>query len=171
MMRSLVAMGVLAGAMLLFSAMPAFAQTKGAAPGKGADACALVTKAEIQQAFGVQVNDGTKNPRMQNPGVLSSCDYQGAGGESISVLIRQNAVKYVPGTEKPEFEKQGMKLRPAPGIGASAFYMDMFGMGTGSVVFRGDYDYVQVSAMNAGAAKKVEAGVEKITRMVLDRWK
>jgi hypothetical protein len=52
-----------------------------------------------------------------------------------------------------------------------AFFTDVFGMGAGLNVFRGDYDYVLVSAMAAGAPDKVSPTLEKLARLVLDRWK
>ena len=150
----------------------ATSRAQGQPPGRGADACALVTKAEIEQALGVKLGDAKKNPRMQNPGVLSSCDYSTPEGGEVGILIRQNAVKYVIGSEKAEFEKQGMKLRYMKGLGTTAFFIDMFGMGTGLGVFRGDYDYVQLSAMLiSGDPAKIAAGLEKVARLVIERWK
>lgn len=150
----------------------AAAMAQGKPPGSGADACALASKAEVEQALGLKLGDGTKNPRMQNPGVLSSCDYATPDGGEVGVLIRQNPVKYVLGTEKAEFEKQGMKLTYTKGLGTTAFFIDMFGMGTGLGIFRGDYDYVQLSAMATGAdPAKTRAGLEKLARLVLERWK
>jgi hypothetical protein len=150
----------------------AFAQGKAAAPGKGADACTLVSKAEIEDAIGLKLQDGKKDPKMQNPGVLSSCDYSTQSGGQVSILIRQNPTKYAPGTEKAEFEKQGMKLKYATGLGTTAFFIDMFGMGTSLGVFRGDYDYVQLSAMGTGGAEAARsAALAKAAKLVLDRWK
>jgi hypothetical protein len=149
-----------------------FAQGKAVPPGKGADACTLVSKAEIEEAMGLKLQDGKKNPNMQNAGVLSSCDYSTQSGGQVSILIRQNPTKYVPGTEKAEFEKQGMKLTYLKGLGTTAALMDMMGMGSGLIVFRGDYDYVQVSAMMSGVdGKLLPPRLEKLTRLVLDRWK
>jgi hypothetical protein len=165
-------MSFLAVALVLSLPSIAAAQGRATAPGKGADACALVTKAEIEQALGIKLQDGKKEPRMQNPGVLSSCDYPTGGGGQVGVLIRQNLTKYVVGTEKAEFEKQGMKLEYVKGLGTTAAFIDMFGMGTGLIVFRGDYDYVQVSAMMSGIDKKVlPERLDKLTRLVLERWK
>ncbi len=159
-------------ALLLATAVSARARAQGKPPGQGADACALVSQAEIEQALGVKVGDGKKNPHMQNPGVLSSCDYATAGGGQVSVLIRRNAVKYVAGSEKSEFEKQGMKLKYTTGLGTAAFFIDMFGMGTGLGIFRGDFDYVQLSAMAAGGTDaERSAGLTKLAKLVLERWK
>jgi hypothetical protein len=151
---------------------PAMASAQAKAPGKDADACTVVSKVEIEQVLGLKLKDGAKKPNMQNPGVLSTCDYALDGGGEVSVLIRQNARKYVPGTEKAEFEKQGMKLRYITGLGTTAAFIDMFGMGTGLIVFRGDYDYVQLSAMSTGVdAKALPDRLEKLARLVLERWK
>jgi hypothetical protein len=159
-------------ALLLLVMTPALASAQGKPPGKGADSCALVTKAEIEQAIGVKLKDGVKEPKMQNPGVLSSCDYKSDAGAAVSILIRQNPTKYVAGTEKDAFEKQGMKLDYIKGLGTTAAFIDMYGMGKGLIVFRGDYDYLQVSAMMTGVdAKVLPDRLEKLTRLVLERWK
>lgn len=149
--------------------MTALAQGK--PPGQGADACTLVSKAELEQTFAVKLGDGKKNPSMQNPGVLSSCDYATSGGGKVSVLIRLTAVKYVVGSEKAEFAKQGgMKLKYTTGLGTTAFFIDMFGMGTRLGIFRGDYDYVQLSAMATGDNEAARAAaLTKIATLVLDR--
>ena len=130
--------------------IPATSGAQGGPPGRGADACALVTKAEIEQALGVKLGDATKNPRMQNPGVLSSCDYSSPAGGQVSVLIRRTTAKYVIGSEKAEFEKQGMKLRYTQGLGTTAFFIDM------SI---------------GGNPTETTAGLETIARLVLERWK
>jgi hypothetical protein len=149
---------------------PALASAQ--APGKGADACTIVSKVEIEQALGLKLKDGVKDPKMQNAGVLSSCDYGAGANGQVGVLLRRNSVKYVPGTEKAEFEKQGMKLTYIKGLGTTAAFMDMFGMGTGLIVFRGDYDYLQVSAMMTDVnAKVLTERLEKLGRLVLERWK
>ena len=148
------------------------ASAQGKPPGQGADACSLVSKAEIEGALGLRLAGGVKYPKMQSSGVLSSCDYATPGGGQVGVLIRRNATKYVAGTEKAEFEKQGMKLRYTTGLGASAFFIDMFGMGTGLGIFRGDYDYVQPTAMGTGGTEASRSdGLTKIAQLVLDRWK
>jgi hypothetical protein len=163
---------ILAAVVVVSTSISLAALAQGKPPGRGADACALVSKVEIEQALGVTLGDGTKNPNMQNPGVLSSCDYTTPGGGQVGILIRRSSVKYVVGSEKAAFEKQGLKLRYLTGLGTTAFFIDMFGMGTELGIFRGDYDYAQVSAMATGGnAAKTASGLEKLGRLVLDRWK
>ncbi len=159
-------------AAFLLLLVPAAASAQGKPPGKGVDACTIVSKAEIEQALGLTLADGKKEPRMQNPGVLSSCDYSAGAGGTVSVLLRQNATKWVKGTEKAEFEKQGMKLNYTTALGETAAFIDMMGMGTGLAVFRGDYDYIQVSAMMTGADKKtLPDRLVKLGKLVMERWK
>ncbi len=163
--------GLCVAAFLLVVTPPtAWAQSK--APGKGVDACTVVSKAEIEQAMGLKLKDGKKEPRMQNPGVLSSCDYDEESGGQVSVLLRRNAAKFVKGTEKAEFEKQGMKLTYTTALGDTAAFIDMMGMGTGLAVFRGDYDYIQLSAMMTSADKKtLPDRLVGLGKLVMDRWK
>jgi hypothetical protein len=141
------------------------------APGKGADACTLVTKAEIEKLLGVTLSDGKPNPLVQNPGVLSSCDFEKPGGGQLSIIIRRNPIKYVVGAEKAEFEKHGLKLRYVTGLGTTAFFTDLGDFGTIINVFRGDYDFVSVTATMLGSPQKISPQVEKVARAVLDAWK
>jgi hypothetical protein len=140
-------------------------------PGNGADACALVPKAEIEKIMGISLIEGTKDEKMQRQGVLSTCDYSTSDGGQLSILIRQTKVKYVPGSEKTEFEKAGMTLRYVEGLGAAAFFSDIAGLGTGLNVFRGDYDYVLITAMSVGPVEKISPNMEKLARILLERWK
>jgi hypothetical protein len=135
-------------------------------PGKGADACALVSKAEIEQILGLKLNSTPTNPRMQKPGLLSTCYYTGPGGGQVTILIRRNLTKFVPGQERPADEK----FREVKGLGAAAFFTDTPPIGTSLNVFRGDYDYILVSGMGLGEPQKVSPGLEKLARLLVERW-
>jgi hypothetical protein len=49
--------------------------------------CAVVSKAEIGQALGVKLTDGMKNPTLQTPGVVSTCDYKTSSGGRVTIAI------------------------------------------------------------------------------------
>lgn len=155
---------------LMFAVAQAYVQ-QSKSPGNGADACALVSKAEIEKIMGVSLSDGQKAPNLQRQGLLSTCDYAISEGGQISILLRQNKVKYVAGSEKAEFEKAGMKLRYAQGLGDVAFFSDMPGLGTGLNVFRGDFDFILITATNAGAVDKISPNLEKLAQIIIERWK
>jgi hypothetical protein len=151
---------------LLALSAPAFAQ------GKAPDACTVVTKADIEQALGVTLDDGVKGAVVPGTGVISSCDYKTVpGGGTVQVRIRQDPPTYSRSAEKVGLQKAGMKLRAVQGIGSEAFIVDMLGTGSQLTAFRGPRDAVQVTATGLGEPKAREAGLQKITRLVFDRWK
>lgn len=61
---------------------PAAGQAAGAI-----DPCALVTRAEAEQALGVSVGDPERPPEANIAPVLSMCRYVGARGQGVAVLI------------------------------------------------------------------------------------
>ncbi len=65
-----------------------------------------------------------------------------------------------------------MKTRPVSGIGSEAFIVDMFGTGRQLTAFRGPHDALQVSASAiGGGATATDAALEKIAKLVFDRWR
>jgi hypothetical protein len=154
---------------MMLVAADALAQSR--PPGNGADACTLVSRAEIEEVMGIKFNAGEKASNLQKKGILSTCDYSTAEGGQFSILIRQTTVKYVPGSEKAEVERSGMKLRYTQGLGSTAFFADMADMGTGLKIFRGDYDFIQITVMGVGSSEKISPNVEKLARILLDRWR
>jgi hypothetical protein len=162
--------GLILSFMFLMMAAAA-ANAQGKPPGDGADACTLISRAEIEEIMGIKLSDGEKTSNLQKKGILSTCDYSTAEGGQVSMLIRQTSVKYLPGSEKAEFEKTGMKLRYAQGLGDTAFFADMAGTGTGLNIFRGDHDFVLITAMGIGPLEKVSPNMVKLAHILLDRWK
>ncbi len=142
-------------------------------PGKGVDACTVVSKAEVELAIGLKLKDGVKDPTSQEAGVQSNCDYEVVNdGGMVSVLLRRDTMKYSPDVEKAELEKLHMKLNYISGLGTRAGFIDMMGMGTGLVVFYNDYNYLQVASMMTNLdAKTVSPRLEKLARLVMTRWK
>jgi len=155
-------------AFLLMVAADAMAQKL---PGQGADACTLVAKAEIEKLFGVTLADGRKDPSIQTPGHQSACDFARSGGVGqIRVLLRHDTTPLVAGPEKAT-GKGSASLRYVKGLGDTAYFMDAGDLGTVLNVYRGGHDLILVSAMFVGSAAKVSPPVEKLARLVVDRWK
>jgi hypothetical protein len=154
-------------AFLLLAAADAAGQAK--LPGQGADACTLVSKAEIEQTLGVKLADGVQNPSLQKPGVRSDCDYKTSDGGIVTIAIQHRPIKYE-GTATVDAKKQGVQQGHIPGLGRDAFLTEASGIWSLSI-FRGDYDYINVTVMGSISVKPASAAVEKLGRIVLDRWK
>jgi hypothetical protein len=158
-------------ALLLLAAADAAGQAK--LPGQGADACTLVSKAEIEQTLGVKLADGVKDPNSQTPGVVSTCRYSNPGGGTVSIAIRRRPIKYE-GTATVDAKKQGVQQGHIAGLGRDAFLTET-SAGETSVenltIFRGDYDMINVFFMGSSPVKPISAALEKLGRLVLDGWK
>ena len=153
-------------ALLLLAAVDAAGQAK--LPGQGADACTVVSKAEIEQTLGVKLADGEKPPRLQEPGVVSTCNYKISGG-IVSIAIRHRPIKYE-GTATVDAKKQGVEQGHIAGLGRDAFLTEASGI-ENLTIFRGDYDMINLMVMGSIPVKPASAAVEKLGRLVLDGWK
>ena len=168
-MRKLAYLAVFA--LLLLLAVNAAEQAK--PPGQGADACAVVSRAEIEQVLGVKLTDGVKNPALQTPGVVSTCDYKTSGGGRVTIAIRRRPIKYE-GTATVDAKKQGVQQGHIAGLGRDALLTEA-SAGETSIenlsIFRGDYDFISITFMGSSPVKPISAALEKLGRMVLDGWK
>jgi hypothetical protein len=138
-------------------------------PGQGADACTLVSKAEIEQTLGVKLEDAVKNPSLQTPGIVSTCNYKSSDFGQVTIAIRHRPIKYQ-GTATVDAKKQGAQQGHIQGLGRDALLTEASGLWNLSI-FRGDYDFISVMVMGSIPVKPASAAVEKLGRMVLDRWK
>jgi hypothetical protein len=158
-------------ALFLLAAAGAAGQTK--LPGQGADACTVVSKADIEQTLGVKLADGVKDASLQTPGVVSTCRYTNPAGGMVTVAIRRRPIKYE-GTATLDAKKLGAQQGHIAGLGRDALLTET-SAGETSVenltIFRGDYDMINVMVMGSIPVKPVSAAVEKLGRMVLESWK
>jgi len=129
----------------------------------------VVSKAEIEQTLGVKLADGEKNPKLQTPGVVSTCNYKISDGGFVTITIRHRPIKYE-GTATVDAKKQGVQQGHIAGLGRDALLTEASGVENLSI-FRGDYDFINVMLMGSGSVKPASAAVEKLGRMVLDGWK
>ena len=153
--------------LLLFAAADAAGQAK--LPGQGADACTVVSKAEIEQTLGVKLTDGVQSPRGQTPGVVSTCSYKASDAGFVTIAIRHRPIKYE-GTATVDAKKQGVEQGHIAGLGRDALLTEASGVENLSI-FRGDYDFINVMVMGSISVKPASAAVQKLGRMVLDGWK
>jgi hypothetical protein len=155
-------------ALLLFAAADAAGQAK--LPGQGADACTLVPKADIEQTLGVKLADGVKNPSLQTPGVVSTCNYKISDG-MVTIAIRHRPIKYE-GTAA--MNGKNVQQGHIAGLGRDALLTET-SAGEFSVenltIFRGDYDMITVTVVGSIPVKPASAAIEKLGRALLDSWK
>ena len=151
-------------ALLLFAAADAAGQAK--LPGQGADACALVPKADIEQTLGVKLADGVKNPSLQTPGVVSTCSYKTPDG-MVTIAIRRRPIKYE-GTAA--MNAKNVQQGHIAGLGRDALLTETSGVESLSI-FRGDYDNINLLVVGSIPVKPASAAIEKLGRAVLDSWK
>ena len=113
--------------------------------------------------------DGEKPPKLQTPGVVSTCNYKISDGGIVSIAIQHRPIKYE-GTATVDAKKQGVEQGHIAGLGRDAFLTEASGI-ENLTIFRGDYDLISVMVMGSIPVKPASAAVEKLGRMVLDGWK
>jgi hypothetical protein len=128
-------------------------------------ACRAITRAEVIEALGRTVNDGSET----TAGAESSCDYATAHG-LVSLVIER-----VDGMPNLRTEMDSMKklvpeasFRTAEGIGARAFFVDIPGAGT-QLHILGEHECLLVSVLGFGEPAEVASVAEKIARKALAR--
>jgi hypothetical protein len=134
-------------------------------PTRQLTACSIVTKADVEQAIGLSVGDGTEEIQ----GNASTCDY-GTKTGLISITIQKL-------TNKPDLKKEILALkkeipeglaRDAPGF-PEAFYLDIPNAGTQLHIVDGGLQHLMVSILGFGDASKVSGVAAQIARKALSR--
>ena len=136
------------------------------ASAKALGACSAVTSADLDRALGRRFGPGQEETR----GAESTCDY-GVGNGKVSITIlrlhaRLNVPAEIEGLQKT-IEDSSVRLMT--GLGTSAFYLDIAGIGTQLHVVREPGDYVMVSILGFGEASQVSAAAERLARAALGR--
>jgi len=151
---------VLAPLWLVFAAALLAAQTP-----REIDPCALLTKAEIQEALGKPAGDGKPNTAA-NPAVGIPCQYVVGDYGSFSILVKPLGPVETPDKIQSMLGKM-MKTADAPGIGDKSFFAFP---GYGMVqlnTFKGAY-YVIMTLMVPGLSEDAhKAPAEKLMKKLL----
>jgi hypothetical protein len=136
------------------------------APVRPMTACTVVTRAEVEQTLSQSVADGKE----ERDGAASICTYTGEIGQ-VTIRIQHLAAKLDMPTEIAGLKASipGGRVREAAGIGTRAFFLDIADAGTQLHVLRGAHDYLLVSILGFGDSGRVQAVVERIARMALER--
>lgn len=130
-------------------------------------ACALVTKAEIEQAIGTAI--GNAVPHLE--GKTDVCTYQNPKGNKVEIVVSRSQLKRNFSTLVDEAQKAlpNAKVQDFPGLGEKALLVDYPKGDTLLSVYRGgDALVVSVSGIANGA--KADAAVEKIARRAFKRF-
>jgi hypothetical protein len=134
------------------------------------DACAVVTRADVEQALGRPVGWGKEDPSEDS----SSCDYA-AGSGIVTITVQRVRARLDVHAEAASLQRaipEG-RLREAhieTAAETSAFYLDIEGAGTQLHVIRGGHDYVLVSVLGFGEPDRVSRVAERIARKALERF-
>ena len=126
-------------------------------------ACAVVTKADVEQALGSLVGEG----RGETEGRASTCDYAADGG-LVSITVQRLAVKPNLPREIAALKKEIPEgiVREAPAF-ADAFYFDLPNAGTQLHVIYGNSTHLMISILGFGDASRVSAAAAQIARKAI----
>lgn len=132
------------------------------------DPCALLTKAEIQEALGQDVQDGKLNTTA-NAAVGTPCEYVVGSYGAFSLLVKPVGPGETADRTLAELKKMNMKTADAPSVGDRSFFAFP---GYGMVqlnTFKGTH-YIIMTLLVPGASEEDQkAPAEKLMRKVLTR--
>lgn len=165
-------LGLLNGSVLIiFCILSAFFAETRTLPAKlsftprQSSACALVTRADVEESIGRPVNEG--NEETQGP--ASTCDYESKAG-LVSITMQRLTAKPNLHAEIAALREQfpDSAVREAPGF-AEAFYLDLPGAGTQLHVVNGSTGHLMVSILGFGEAPQVSGAAARIARKAIGR--
>ena len=159
-------MHVLAFLLAATTHSPAWTPTQADSPLKSLTACAVVTRAEVEDALGRPVLAGVEH----KDAAQSTCDYTAGDGE-ITIALVHSSSKLDAEAEVAELRKllPAGVVHDAQGIGARAFFVDIPYAGAQLHVLRGDHDYLMVSVLGLGGPAQVSDTATRIARKALGR--
>lgn len=134
---------------------------------KPRSACAIVTKAEIEQAIGTAIGGGVPH-ELEKADV---CTYANPKGNKVNIFISRAQGKRDLSTLVVEAQKAlpKAKVRELPGLGEKALLVADPKGGTILSVYRGG-DSLVVSVYGIDNNAKAEAAVEKIAQKAFSRF-
>ncbi|MBS1853974.1 MAG: hypothetical protein JST11_01310 [Acidobacteria bacterium] len=132
---------------------------------KALSACMALPRADVESALGRKLNP----PEESNAARTSTCDYS-ADHALVTVTLTRLAGEVNLPSEIAALQREieGSSSRPAPGFGATAFFLDVPGGGTQLHLIHGN-DYVMVSVLGFGDAAAVAPAAERMMRSALGR--
>lgn len=132
---------------------------------RAATACAVVTRAEIEDAIGRRVNAGNE----ESGGAYSTCDYS-AGGGMVSITVQRLASRLDWKLEIASMKKSipNAVVRQAAGF-PEAVYLDIPEAGTQLHIVTANREHLMVSILGFGAPASVSGAAAQIARKALRR--
>jgi hypothetical protein len=128
------------------------------------NSCALVSKAEVEQAVGHEVADPQPNP--SNPAI---CDYKFADYGTLNFLIAPSDPRATPDIMMEELKRRKISVTEATGVGDRAFFASH---GYGMIqlnAFKGRR-YVLLTMLIPGATEgRQKAAAEELMRKALSK--
>ncbi len=126
------------------------------------DPCALVTKADIQQAAGASVTDGKLNANNKEV-----CEYQVGSGGIVNFVIRKGGIGENADKMMSELAKRKIATTETKGVGDRAFFASM---GYGMVqlnAFKGAHYLIVTALLPMSGEPKTKAFCEELARKAL----
>ena len=132
---------------------------------KAPTACLALTRSDVQFALG----RGVGKAEEENSAAASTCD-DASDRARVSVTVQHLDRDLDLSTEVAALQREieGSSVRPAPGFGTHAFYLDIAGAGTQLHVIRGR-DYLLVSVLGFGEGPVIAAAAERMALTALGR--
>jgi hypothetical protein len=151
----------------LGGAINAAQQTKPNPTAMPRSVCALVTKAEIEQAIGTTIGNGVAG----KAGKDDVCAFANSKGTKVNIVISRSHAKRDLTNLVDEAKKAlpNAKVREFPGLGEKALLVEIPKGDTMLSVYRGG-DALVVSVNGIGEGAKAHAVVEKIARKAFSRF-
>jgi hypothetical protein len=128
-------------------------------------ACALVTRADVEDAIGHPIRDGSE----ETEGRVSTCDYSAKSG-MVSVTVQRLTAKPDLHAEIAALKKQIPEgvVRAADGF-TDAFYFDLPGAGTQLHILDGGSAHLMISILGFGDAPQVSGAAAQIAGKAMRR--
>jgi hypothetical protein len=125
--------------------------------------CGLVTAAEVRQIF--------KRPFVKGNEDASACEFSVLEQQVVAIKMQHSTSKIDVEAEMITLRKAfpDARMRDANDLGNRAFFLDLPGIGTQLFIIRGDHDFLMVSVMGLGEAKRVAPGAKLVARKALER--
>ncbi len=125
--------------------------------------CEIVTNADVRHAF--------KRPFAKGSGDASSCEYAALDQQVVAIKMQHSIAPLDVRAEMLTLRKAfpEARMRDAKGFSGPAFFLDLPGVGTQLFVIRGGHDFLLVSVMGLGEAKKVAPAAMQVAKIALDR--
>lgn len=129
--------------------------------------CQVITQDDVEAAFRRRFGRGAEE---KIPG-SASCEYMAGEREVVAIKTQHSIARIDLDAEILTLRKAfpDGRVRRAPAVSGRAFFLDLPGVGTQLFVIRGERDFLLVSVMGMGEAKRVAPGASRIARKALER--